>query len=128
MKGYVGPIEELTEDNNYFRQVIFTSGKQQLVVMCLQKGEDIGMEVHPEVDQFFRIESGTAKIIMNGEDNIVTAGMVAIVPAGVSHNVINVGDGSLNLYTLYSPPNHPENTVHHLKSDAIVAEAAEHKE
>ena len=125
--GYVSNIEEITSKNNHFRHVLYTTKYCQLVVMRLPPNEEIGLETHTSVDQFFRIESGTAKIIMNGEENIVTAGMVAIVPAGVSHNVINVGDGSLNLYTIYSPPNHPENTVHHLKSDVMVAEAAEYK-
>lgn len=119
MKGYVGNIEKLTEDNTYFRQVIFTSGKQQLVVMCLQKGEDIGMEVHPNVDQFFRIESGEGKVVMDGEETAFVAGDAIIVPAGTQHNVVNTGDGALKLYTIYSPPNHPDGTIHKTKAQAI---------
>ena len=126
MKGYVGPIEELTEDNNYFRQVIFTSGKQQLVVMCLQKGEDIGMEVHPEVDQFFRIELGEGKVIMDEEETVFSAGDAIIVSAGTNHNVINTGDGGLKLYTVYSPPNHIDGTVHVTKADAVADEERDH--
>lgn len=122
MKGYVGHIEKLTEDNNYFRQVIFTSGKQQLVVMCLQKGEDIGVEVHPEVDQFFRIEEGVGKVIMDGEEMGFGEGDAIIVPAGTEHNIINTGDEPLKLYTVYSPPNHPEGTVHKTREEAMAAE------
>ena len=124
--GYVSNIEELTENSTHFRQVLYTGKYAQLVVMSLNKGEEIPLEIHPTVDQFFRIESGTVKIIMNGEENTLTEGMVAIVPAGTEHVVKNIGEGPLKLYTLYSPPNHPANTIHHTLADAMVAEAAEH--
>lgn len=126
MAGYVGNIEEFAMQNNHFRQVVYTGVHTQLVVMSLQPGEDIGMEVHDTVDQFFRIESGTLKVVMNGEEHTITDGMAAIVPAGVEHNVINVGQGVAKLYTLYSPPNHPDHTIHATKADAMAAEAAEH--
>lgn len=126
MAGYVGNIEEFAKQNNHFRQVVYTGVHTQLVVMSLQPGEDIGMEVHDTVDQFFRIESGTLKIVMNGEEHTLTDGMGAIVPAGVEHNVINVGQGVAKLYTLYSPPNHPDHTIHATKAEAMAAEAAEH--
>lgn len=126
MAGYVGNIEEFAMQNNHFRQVVYTGVHTQLVVMSLQPGEEIGMEVHDTVDQFFRIESGTLKIVMNGEEHTITDGMAAIVPAGVEHNVINVGQGVAKLYTLYSPPNHPDHTIHATKADAMAAEAAEH--
>lgn len=122
MIGYVGNIEELTMQNNFFRQVLFTGPNCQLVVMSLLVAEEIGMEVHKSVDQFFRIEAGSAKFIMNGEESIVSEGMVAIVPAGVEHNVINVGETALKLYTIYSPPNHPANTIHKTKAEAMAAE------
>lgn len=122
MTGYIGNIEGLTEQNTHFRQVLYTGTYAQLVVMMLLPGEEIGSEVHAAVDQFFRIESGTAQIVMNGEEHTLTAGMVAIVPAGVTHNLINTGAGSLKLYTLYSPPNHPINTIHHTKAEAEAAE------
>lgn len=125
--GYVSNIEEITAKSNHYRQVLYTAKYSQLVVMMLKPGEDIALETHPSVDQFFRIESGTAKIIMNGEENIVTDGMVAIVPAGVAHHVINTGKDDLRLYTIYSPANHPDHTIHHTKADAEAAEAAEHK-
>jgi mannose-6-phosphate isomerase-like protein (cupin superfamily) len=129
MTGYAGPIEKLTEKNNYFRQVLFTGKHTQLVVMCLQKGEEIGNEVHPNTDQFFRIEEGEAKFVLNGsEAHIVGAGDAVVVPAGTYHNVINTSKTrQLKLYTLYSPPNHPEGTVHKTKAEAEAAEEAEHQ-
>jgi len=123
MTGYVGPIEKQTLGNSFFRQVLFTGKHAQLVVMCLQKGEDIGNEVHPAVDQFFRIEEGEATFVLNGkEKHVVKNGEAAIVPAGTYHNVINSGTGQLKLYTIYSPPNHPDKTVHKTKAEALAAE------
>jgi mannose-6-phosphate isomerase-like protein (cupin superfamily) len=128
MTGYAGPIEKLTEKNNYFRKVLFTGKHTQLVVMCLKNGEEIGNEVHPKTDQFFRIEEGTAKFVFNGkEEHNVAAGDAIVVPAGTYHNVINTSKtGQLKLYTLYSPPNHPEGTIHKTKAEAEAAEEAEH--
>ncbi len=126
MVGYVGNIEEITQQNNTFRTVLYTSAHAQLVVMKLEVGEEIGEETHGAVDQFFRIESGTAKIVMDGAERTLTEGMAAIVPAGTKHNVINVGAGALRLYTLYTPPNHPQGTIHQTKAEADAAEAKEH--
>ena len=128
MTGYVGPIEKQTLANNYFRQVLFTGKNTQLVLMCLQPGEEIGNEVHDKVDQFFRLEEGEATFIFGGkEKHEVKDGEAVIVPAGTYHNVINSSKtAKLKLYTLYSPPNHPDKTVHKTKADADKAEAAEH--
>jgi mannose-6-phosphate isomerase-like protein (cupin superfamily) len=128
MTGYVGSIERQTLKNEYFRQVLFTGKYAQLVVMCLQPGEEIGNEVHPNVDQFFRIEQGRATFIFNGtEKHTVKNGDAVIVPAGTYHNVINaLRTRKLKLYTVYSPPNHPDGTVHKTKGDAEKAEAEEH--
>ncbi len=125
MTGYVGPIEKQTLENNFFRQVLFTGKHSQLVVMCLQPGEEIGNEVHPNVDQFFRIEQGEATFVFNGkEKHLAKNGDAVIVPSGTYHNVINASKNSkLKLYTIYSPPNHPDKTVHKTKAEA---EAAEH--
>ena len=125
MTGYVGPIEKTTVKNKYFRQVLFTGKHSQLVVMCLQPREEIGDEVHPDVDQFFRIEEGTAKFVFNGtEEHRVRAGDAVVVPAGTFHNVINASASKpLKLYTIYTPPQHPDGTVHKTKAEA---EAAEH--
>ena len=124
MAAYIGHIEKETLKNNYFRKVLFTSKHQQLVVMCLQPGEEIGNEVHEHVDQFFRIEKGDARFVFNeGTDYPVTDGGVVVVPAGTYHNVINTSKTEpLKLSTLYSPPNHPEGTVHKTKAEAEAAE------
>jgi mannose-6-phosphate isomerase-like protein (cupin superfamily) len=129
MAGYAAPIEKLTERNNYFRKVLFTGKHAQLVLMCLQPGEEIGNEVHHKVDQFFRVESGKARFVLsNGrEKHLVVAGGAAIVPAGTWHNVINASKKKLKLYTLYSPPNHPKGTVHRTKAAAEKAEEREHR-
>lgn len=128
MIGYVGPIEKQTLENTYFRKVLFTGKHSQLVVMCLQMNEEIGNEIHPNVDQFFRIEQGEAKFIFNeNEEHIVHDGDAVVVPAGTYHNVINTGTGELKLYTIYSPPNHPDGTVHKTKAEAKTTEAAEHQ-
>ncbi len=128
MTGYVGRIEKQTLKNNYFRQVLFTGKKAQLVVMCLQRGEEIGNEVHRKVDQFFRVERGEAKFVFSNkkEEYVVHDGDAVIVPAGTFHNVINTGRGKLKLYTIYSPPNHPDGTVHKTKAAAEKAEKEEH--
>lgn len=129
MNSYVGDIENLTEENSNFRQVLFTGKYCQLVVMNLKPGEDIGMEVHPDVDQFFRFEAGEGKVIINGEESMVKDGTAVIVPAGAEHNVINSSDSKeLKLYTIYSPPNHPDGTVHVDHAEAMEAEKAEHGE
>jgi len=128
MTGFFGPIEKQTLKNEYFRQVLFTGKHAQLVVMCLQPGEEIGNEVHPDVDQFFRIEQGQATFVFNGkEKHVAKDGDAVIVPAGTYHNVINASKTEkLKLYTIYSPPNHPDGTVHKTKADAERAEKEEH--
>ena len=128
MKGYVGSIEKQTLANNYFREVLFTGKHAQLVVMCLQPGEEIGNEVHPDVDQFFRLEQGEATFVLDGtEKHTVKNGDAVIVPAGTYHNVINTAKNKkLKLYTIYSPPNHPDKTIHKTKVEAEKAEAEEH--
>ena len=129
MTGYVGPIEKQTSENKYFRQVLFTGPHSQLVVMCQGPGEDIGAEMHPRVDQFFRIEKGQAKFVLNEkEEHTVRDGDAVVVPAGTYHNVTNTSKTvELKLYTIYSPPNHPDGTVHKTKADADAAEALNHK-
>jgi mannose-6-phosphate isomerase-like protein (cupin superfamily) len=128
MTGFVGDIEKLTEENDFFRQVLFTGKFTQLVVMSLKPAEEIGNEIHHTVDQFFRIEEGEAKFIFNGtEEHVVHDGDAVVVPAGTFHNVINNStEEPLKLYTVYSPPNHPDGTVHKTKAEAEAAEAAEH--
>jgi mannose-6-phosphate isomerase-like protein (cupin superfamily) len=125
---YVGPIEKQTLENTYFRHVLFTGRHAQLVVMCLGPGEDIGDEVHPNVDQFFRIEQGEARFVFSEkQERLVRDGDAVVVPAGTYHNVINTSKTvPLKLYTLYCPPNHPDKTVHKTKAEAEAAEAMKH--
>ena len=125
MTVYVGSIEKITEKNTDFRQVLFTGKHLQLVVMCLQPHEEIGNEVHDQVDQFFRIEEGSARFVFGDtEEHLVAAGGAVVVPAGTYHNVINASPAKpLKLYTVYTPPEHPDGTVHQTKAEA---EAAEH--
>ena len=124
MTGYVGHLEKDAVKNKYFRKVLFTGKDAQLVLMCLQPKEEIGNEVHQHVDQFFRIEEGQARFVFNGtEKHTVGAGDAVVVPAGTHHNVINISKTQpLHLYTIYSPPQHPDGTVHKTKKDALAAE------
>jgi mannose-6-phosphate isomerase-like protein (cupin superfamily) len=123
MVGYVTNIENDTLENDDYRRVLFTGRNTQLVLMTLQPGEEIGTEIHEEHDQFIRIESGSGSAILNGEKHRLADGVAVVIPAGVEHNVVNTSrDEPLRLYTLYSPPEHPEGTVHKTKQD----EPAEH--
>ena len=118
MKGYVENIENRTRKNKNFRQVIYTSKFSQLVLMQLLPREDIGDEVH-ELDQFFRIESGTGKAVLDGVEHAIADGTAIVVPAGTRHNIINTSPSEpLKLYTIYSPPNHRDGVVHASKSQA----------
>ena len=121
MKGFVDDIEKLTEDNDDFRQVLYTGKNLQLVLMAIQPGEEIGEEVHEDRDQFFRIEVGQGEIWIDDVSNKVKADDGVIVPAGAKHNVINTGSESLRLYTIYGPPEHLEGTIHKTKADADAA-------
>jgi mannose-6-phosphate isomerase-like protein (cupin superfamily) len=124
MNGYVGPIETQTLKNAYFRQVLFTGKHTQLVVMCLQSGEEIGKEMHPNVDQFFRVEQEEARFVLGEkEEHLVRDGDEVVIPAGTYHNVLNTSRTTpLRLYTIYSPPNHPDGTMHKTKTEAEAAE------
>ncbi|MBW4960677.1 cupin domain-containing protein [Sulfitobacter sp. CW3] len=118
MKGFADNIEKLTEENNNFRQVLYTGQNIQLVLMALQPGEDIGEEVHEDRDQFFRFEQGTGEVRIDGVANQVSADDGVIVPAGALHNVVNTGSTPLRLYTIYGPPEHLDGTIHKSKADA----------
>ena len=132
MLGWVKNIETATLENETFRTVLWTGKYSQLTVMDIKVGEEIGNEVHPEVDQFLRLEQGKAKVTFGttedkvDEEHDIADDWAIIVPAGTWHNVINTGNEDLKLYSVYSPPNHPEGTVHATKADADVAEEAEH--
>jgi mannose-6-phosphate isomerase-like protein (cupin superfamily) len=118
MNGFVDNIEDLTVGNKDFRRVLYTGKHMQLVLMSLRKGEEIGEEVHDDRDQFFRVEKGKGEIVIDGERHKIRRDDAIVVPAGARHNVINTGDKSLKLYTLYGPPEHKDGTVHHTRADA----------
>jgi len=110
-------IEGETLKNTDYRRVLYTGRYSQLVVMSIKPGEEIGNEMHG-LDQFIRLEQGKAKLVLNNKDeHEVHADDAFVVPAGTWHNVINMGDEDLKLYTVYSPPNHKDGTVHKTKAD-----------
>lgn len=129
MLGWVDDIERITLENSDFRKVVFTGEHEQLVLMSLATGEEIGWEAHSHHDQFLRLEAGLARVDFGtSEDAVEESHQVEgdwafIVPAGTWHNVVNVGDEDVKLYTLYSPPEHPDGTVHRTKQEADAAEA-----
>lgn len=119
MRGYVTNIEHDSLENQDFRRVLYTAKNTQLVLMNLQPNEEIGEETH-ELDQFIRVEAGQGLAVLNDVAHRLSDGSAVIIPAGTKHNVINVSDTEeLKLYTLYSPPEHRDGTVHKTKSDAI---------
>jgi mannose-6-phosphate isomerase-like protein (cupin superfamily) len=120
MKGFNTTLEKDALKNTDFRRVLYTGKHSQLVLMCLKPGEEIGEEVHPDVDQFFRFEKGEGVVVIDGVKHPVKDGSGVIVPSGARHNVINTSKTSeLKLYTIYSPPEHVDKTIRHTKSYAI---------
>lgn len=119
MKGYVANIEEVTKENDKFRQVLYTAKSSQLVVMSIPPGGDIGEEVH-ELDQFLRIEAGKGKAVLNDMEYEIEDDWAVVVPAGTKHNFINTSETEpLKLYTIYSPPEHKDGVVHATKEEAM---------
>lgn len=118
MKGYILNIEKETLENTDYRRVLYTTKHSQLVLMSLKAGEEIGSEVH-ELDQFIRIEQGSAKAVLDDVEHEMNTDFAVVVPAGTKHNIINTGSGDLKLYTIYSPPAHKDGTVEHRKEDEI---------
>ncbi len=118
MKGYITNIEKASVDNDNFRKVLYTAKHSQLVLMSLLPGEDIGEEIH-HLDQFFRIEKGVGKAVLNGIEYPLEDGSAVVVPAGTKHNIINTStEETMKLYTIYSPPNHKDGTIHSTKGEA----------
>lgn len=119
MSGYSTNIEKKTLENPNFREVLYTAPHSQLVVMTLQPGEDIGLERHENGDQFIRVESGQGEAVMDGERHVLSNGVAVVIPAGAEHNIINTSlSEPMRLYTVYSPPQHPDGTVNSTKQDA----------
>lgn len=123
-------ITEATLQNNHFRTALWTGDHLQLTLMSINVGEDIGLEVHPELDQFIRIEQGEGLVMMGDSQynldfqRMVYDDFIFIIPAGKWHNLVNTGNMPLKLYSIYAPPQHPQGTVHETKE---IAEAAEHE-
>ena len=118
MVGYVTNIEKDTLENEDYRRVLFTGKNTQLVLMTLAPGDEIGSEVHEEHDQFIRVEAGNGVVQLDDEEHALEDGAAVVIPAGTRHNVINTSSAEkLRLYTLYSPPEHPDGTVHRTKAD-----------
>lgn len=127
MEGYVVNIEKKSLENKYFREVLFTGPHSQLVLMSIAPGDDIGMETHKNVDQFFRIESGIGQAILDGKKYDLEDGSAVVIPAGTEHNIINKSRSEpLKVYTIYSPPNHPDGTIHKTKAEALAYEKEHH--
>ena len=116
MKGYITNIERDTLANTDYRRVLFTGTHMQLVLMRLRPGEEIGVETHDEHDQFIRIEAGSGSVWLDGAERRLEDGSIVVIPAGVEHNIVNTSrDRPLQLYTIYSPPEHADGTVEHTK-------------
>ncbi len=122
MQGFIDNIETLTTGNTDFRRVIYTGKHLQLVLMALKPGEEIGEEVHADHDQFFRIESGSGEVLIDGRRTPIKDDDAILVPAGARHNVFNTGEASLTLYTLYGPPEHHEGVVRATRAEAEAKE------
>jgi mannose-6-phosphate isomerase-like protein (cupin superfamily) len=132
MAGWVGDIERATLENTNFRTVLFTGENLQMTVMRLAPGEEVGMEMHDHLDQFIRIEEGRARVTFGPtaeqvtETHDVEDDWAVIIPGGTWHNVVNTGEGDLRLYSLYTPPEHPDGTTHVTKAESDAAEAEHH--
>ena len=119
MRGFHANIEDLTQNNDMFRHVLYTGVHTQLVLMNLKPGQEIGLETHEDNDQFFRFESGEGKVVVDGNEYEVIDGHAVIVPAGAQHNVINTSEADdLRLYTLYSPAHHKDGIERATKQEA----------
>lgn len=121
MKGFIDDIEQRTLGNSDFRRVVYTSKELQLVLMAIPAGDEIGEEVHLDVSQFFRFEAGQGEVWIDGVCHSVAANHAVVVPAGARHNVKATGADPLRLYTIYSPPEHIDGTVHKTRADAKAA-------
>lgn len=129
MDGFITNILQDTLNNTNFRKVLHTGPNAQLVVMSLKPGEDIGEEVHTKVDQFIRIEKGEGLAVLNGVKTPIKDDSIVYINAGTLHNIINTSTtNELKLYTVYSPANHPNGTVHVTKAEAEAAEKSEHSD
>lgn len=118
----IGDIKKLTKENTNFRKVLYTGKNSQIVAMNIAAGQDIGEEVHPEVDQIIFLVDGEAEASFNGDARLIEEHDTVFITAGTVHNIKNIGDEDLKLFTVYSPPHHPDGTIHKTKMDANLAE------
>ena len=125
MSNYLKDITKVTAENTYFRKVLFTGKKSQLVVMDIKPGEDIGEETHPHTEQTLFFLSGIGKAVLDEQEQEISGGDVVIVQPGVKHNFINTGKEPLKIYTLYAPANHIDGRVHKTKAEAEADEEDE---
>ena len=123
--GYVSKITDRAMANTFFREVLATGPHSQVVVMSIPPGDDIGAEVHADVDQVLVIVSGQGEAVLGDERTAIGPGWLVQVPAGTWHDIVNTGADDLRLYTVYAPPQHAPGTIHETKADAEAAEAAE---
>ena len=123
MKGYVSNIEKESLENGNFRKVLYTAKHSQLVLMALPPKEEIGVETHDDRDQFFRVEAGKGLAVLDGVEHVIEDGSAIVIPAGTLHNIINTSETeSLKVYTIYSPAEHKDGTIHPTKADAMANE------
>lgn len=125
-KYFAGDVPKLAHENEYFRQVLFTTDRSQLVLMSVEPDGEIGEEVHEDVDQVLVIVDGTGEAILDAEHVAIEPGSVVVVPAGTRHNFVASSGASLKLYTVYTPPEHAPGTVHKTKAEADAAELEHH--
>jgi len=118
MQPYINNIEKEAMENNYFRKEIFTGTHMQMTVMSLDAGEDIGVETHPHIDQFLRVEQGSGIVSIDDKEYSIENNFGIIIPAGSKHNVTNTGDTTMKLYSIYTPPAHPVGTIHKDRAEA----------
>ena len=125
-KAYTEDVLRLARENENFRQVLFTTERSQLVLMSLKPGEEIGEEVHEGIDQVLAFADGEGEAIIEGKRSPIRAGTVVVVPGSTRHNFVNTGSTSLKLFTVYSPPEHPDGTIHRTKEAADEYERQHH--
>lgn len=124
MLGWVDDIERVTIENTNYRTTLFTGAHSQLTVMSIPPGGEVGWEVHDHLDQFLRLERGKARVDFStsgdkvGESHEVEDDWAVVVPAGIWHNLVNIGDEDMKLYSIYSPPEHPAGTIHSTKAES----------
>lgn len=125
-KTYAENVMQLARENDNFRQVLFTTEHSQLVLMSLKPGEEIGEEIHDGIDQVLAFVAGEGEAILDNVRQPVSTGSVVVVPAGTRHNFVTKGDAPLRLYTVYTPPEHPDGTIHKTKQEADEYEKEHH--